>query len=152
SEMSDRLGQTHVRLQQKYRGLRVVGGELIVHLKGERIIGVNGRFIPDIGMDTTPAIPAENAVETALLELSALEPRELSSSELVVFEDKDKIPHLAWSQLICYVETDGTFQIDRIFADAQTGRLLGRHPQIMSAKDRRIYDGGGQCYAGSLTP
>ena len=47
---SDDEGQMHVRLQQRYRGLLVVGSELIVHLEGNKVVGVNGRFTPDINV------------------------------------------------------------------------------------------------------
>src|SRR5690242_13655684 len=30
SVTSDKLGQTHIRMQQRYRGLRVIGGDMIV--------------------------------------------------------------------------------------------------------------------------
>src|SRR5688572_13369691 len=44
-EFKDNLGQTHVRLQQRVRGLPVVGAEYIVHSdRSGNVVGMNGRF------------------------------------------------------------------------------------------------------------
>jgi Zn-dependent metalloprotease len=148
SELADELGQVHVRLQQRYRGLPVVGGELIVHMQGKRTIGVNGHYVPDLSVEETPGLSADAAIRQALGSIFVSNVRELSSPELVVFVTEQKTARLAWSQFLSYVGVDGEFQIDRVFADARTGELLDRHPQIMTLKDRKIYHGDQACYNG----
>jgi Zn-dependent metalloprotease len=136
---NDELGQTHVRLQQRYRGLRVVGGNTIVHLKGDRVIGVNGDFIPEIDLNVTPALIAEVAMDIARRRLPAAEASEISRPELVVFITEEGTPRLAWSQQVAYESADGEPHKDLLFADASTGDLLGQRALLLSAKNRKVY-------------
>ena len=56
-----------VRFQQRHQGIPIIGGELIVHLDNARnVLAVAGRALPTIAVDTTPAIDAGTAVQTAL--------------------------------------------------------------------------------------
>ena len=41
----DALGQEHVRLQQLHDGIPVTAGEMIVHLKGDRVVAVNAHTL-----------------------------------------------------------------------------------------------------------
>ncbi len=136
---NDELGQTHVRLQQRYRGLRVVGGNTIVHLKGARVIGVNGDFIPEIDLNVTPALIAEVAMDIARRKLPVTEASEIGRPELVVFITEAGTPRLAWSQQVAYESVDGQSHKDLLFADAATGDLLGKRALLWTAKNRKVY-------------
>ena len=52
----DALGQEHVRLQQVRDGVPVTAGELIVHLRGNRVVAANGRTLKDVAVLLTPSI------------------------------------------------------------------------------------------------
>jgi vibriolysin len=140
----DEEGRTHVRLQQRYHDLLVVGREVIVHLEGDKVIGVNGHFVADINVGSTPSLTGETALAIARRSLSSSGVSELSAPELVVFVTPDNIPHLAWRQKVTYNDAEG-LQRDWIFADARIGQLLGRHSLINTARFRKIYDGNQQC-------
>ena len=61
-EEKDALGQSHVRMSQTYRGIPVLGGELIVHVDGDGLLGVNGRFVAGLDIPAFAALaPAESA-------------------------------------------------------------------------------------------
>ena len=45
---TDSIGMTHVRLDQFYRGLKVFGAQLVVHMNGRGITAVNGNYVPEI--------------------------------------------------------------------------------------------------------
>src|SRR5690606_9076415 len=61
----DALGLEHVRLQQVADGIPVTAGELIVHLRGDRVVGVNGHTLPgpmpSLIPDVTPGAAQEAA-------------------------------------------------------------------------------------------
>jgi Zn-dependent metalloprotease len=139
---ADEIGQVHARLQQQYRGLRVVGGELIVHMEAGQAIGVNGHYVPDLVLGTQPGLSAEDALSRAERELTAGPVTAMTEPELVVFTGGAE-PRLAWSRTVSYAGADGSPQIDVAFADAATGALLGRHSQIWTAKWRKVHDGTG---------
>jgi Zn-dependent metalloprotease len=44
----DEVGIEHERLQQIHKGVPVTGGELMVHLKGARVMAANGRTLGDL--------------------------------------------------------------------------------------------------------
>ena len=70
---SDKLGFHHVRLQQEYNGLTVVGGDMIVHFdKADRAYQVNGTYVPDIAISTSPLLTDAQAIEIAQADLRAL--------------------------------------------------------------------------------
>ena len=142
----DESGAAHVRLAQRYRGLEVVGSELVVHLEEKRVTGVNGRFTPDLKLRVEPKLGSRDALDAAWRGLSSEEARERSSAELVVFVTPEGVPRLAWSQKGTYTDdATGEMARDRIFVDSQGGGLLGKHALIWTAKYRQIYDGGQEC-------
>jgi Zn-dependent metalloprotease len=66
----DGMGYRHVRLQQQHRGLRVVGGDLIVHFDRENdVYEVNGSYVAGLQLDTAPGIAVSQAVQTAVKDL-----------------------------------------------------------------------------------
>jgi Zn-dependent metalloprotease len=146
--VDDETGETHVRLQQRYQGLRVVQGELIVHLRRESITGINGRFIPDIAIETRPALSAERALDLAQSRLTKGSVEALSSPELVIFVEGEARPRLAWTRTIAFTSEERQYQELRLFADAASGEVLATHSQIFTAKERRVHDGTGICIGG----
>ena len=51
----DKAGVLNVRMAQTYKGLPVVDGELTVHLDDDSVLGISGRFMPDLAVDTDAA-------------------------------------------------------------------------------------------------
>lgn len=69
---SDALGFHHVRLRQMATGLRVVGGDLIVHFdRRGSPYQVNGRYIPDADVGVMPALTADAALVVARKDMAA---------------------------------------------------------------------------------
>lgn len=134
----DELGQTHVRVEQRFNGLRVVGGRMIVHLQKGRVVGVNGNFVADLKLNTTPGLNAAAAISLAT---RGLDSRAVSTDkpELIVYAAKGRTPRLAWSAVVEFETQEGVPQKDEIIADAATGDLLARHPLIQTAKFRKVY-------------
>lgn len=54
-------GRTHERLQQLHRGVPVAGGEVVRQLDGGLTMSVFGALQPDLDLETTPVITAEEA-------------------------------------------------------------------------------------------
>lgn len=102
-EPDQQLGYSHVRLDQRYRGLPVFGRQLVVHLDADaRIVAVNGQFQPAIELDTAPTITPEQARATALANLRGeqLLPLELATVQIVASRDD--------TRLAVYVDANGS--------------------------------------------
>ncbi len=137
----DHLGQVHVRFQQYYRGLPVIGAELIVHAKvatGE-VHALSGRFAPAVDLPEIPEVDARSAIQLAAIEAGIHAGEALEEPYLVYVVENEK-PYLAWTAAVWYSDEAGEL-IDRLFADAVTGELVARHGLIKRALNRKIYNG-----------
>lgn len=141
----DALGLEHVRLQQVADGIPVTAGEIIVHLRGDRVVGVNGHTLfgpmPLLIPDVTPGGAQEAArglIEKHKAGLAPLatygEPRlELFNRGLI---DEGTHPtRLAW-----FVEARGEGLREYIWVDARTGGVLLNFSQLADARNRTVYD------------
>lgn len=147
TETSDELGQTHVRMTQTFRGIPVVGGELIVHMTDDDVIGINGRFVPDLDVDTRVSISDSTAAARALGYIESQGGVDLQVTEIrpnVIHSGRMAIPvHVGYS----HVNGD---EIDEIYIDAKTGAILGKEPLVHRAKNRQVYNGNQSCSTSSL--
>jgi Zn-dependent metalloprotease len=71
-EKEDRLGQTHVRIKQTYRGLDVPGAELTVHMTQDSVTIINGHFQPGIDLPTKPVLTSQEVSRIALEHVTAI--------------------------------------------------------------------------------
>jgi Zn-dependent metalloprotease len=67
----DALGFTHNRYQQYLNGVKVKGGEYLVHERNGRVESVNGMFFDNLNVSTTPVIDAGLALSRALTHIGA---------------------------------------------------------------------------------
>jgi bacillolysin len=137
----DPMGMTHVRFRQEYRGLRVYGSEMVVHFDSAgNIRSINGDYLPDLSMDTTPAISGEQAQAIALSDMSDAAAR-LTSQELLVFNrlllgGQDDRDSLAWKTVIAASASADEWVY---FIDAHDGRILLRYNNLKDALSRETY-------------
>ncbi|GAB2878186.1 hypothetical protein GCM10027277_54550 [Pseudoduganella ginsengisoli] len=60
---SDEFGETHVRLQQKYKNLKVWGATVVAHLSAEKHLRQHsGKILPSPHIDTNARLLPENAI------------------------------------------------------------------------------------------
>ena len=141
---SDALGFHHVRLKQNYKGLRVIGGDLIVHFnEKDQAYEVNGQYVPEIDLDLVPGISAAQAVQVAQAKLLAqgLPAGELAGDpELLVYAHNVE-PALAYQILLLHranVAEPGEWLF---WVDAVTGAVLMHYNNIKHAELPPPFDG-----------
>jgi len=125
----DVLGLDHVRLQQVADGIPVTAGDLVVHLRGDRVVGVNGRTLPGPMPVLIPDVTPGAAQEAARVLLEKHKPdlavgAAYGDPRLEVFNrgmiDAGTHPtRLAW-----FVEVSGEALREYVWVDAQTGGVL----------------------------
>jgi Zn-dependent metalloprotease len=132
----DKLGFTHLKMQQSYKGVEVYGGEVILHAKDGIIKSMNGNYLKQPKeMDISPSISKENAQESLVSNVGI---KEVSDDPLHLF-DFDKL----MSQLVIYTDPAGKQSlayhhtiyksiIDRweYFTDAHTGEEIHAHTSV----------------------
>ncbi|ANH39043.1 Transglutaminase-activating metalloprotease precursor [Nocardioides dokdonensis FR1436] len=142
-------GGTHVRLDRTYQGLRVLGGDLVVHQgAGATWEGVSQTLRTPIDLATTPRVGSDAASTQALAPTRQLRAvsglRGAGRPELVV-DATGAQPTLAWEVLSTGVRDDGTPSRLASYVDAGSGEVLRREEQIQTA------DGQGQSlYSGTV--
>lgn len=140
---TDSLGLSHVRLNQFYKGLRVFGPQLILHMNDNGITALNGEFIPKVSLSTVAAFPAEVAGDAALgaLRKGAVDPakQKISKTELAIYplgllEKQPVVNRLAYA-----VNVTTENGAEQVWVDAQSAAILARIPLHETALFRTIY-------------
>ncbi|HOY07240.1 MAG TPA: M4 family metallopeptidase [Saprospiraceae bacterium] len=133
---TDAQGNTHVRMQQVFRGVPVYGGEMIAHTQNGAFDMLNGRYYPTPALENvTPALDAARAVEQVKITIGTDKVKntwtaeELQiiggqpfTSELVVYHAGRKLnaERLAW-HIVAY---PNLMSREVYFVDAATGEII----------------------------
>ncbi len=125
----DELGMQHIRFQQYYKGLKVIGGEMVVHYnRSGELTTVNGLYEPGIDLATTPSISSGQALETARTDLmSFFGDGRPDQPELVVFPWENK-NYLSWRLFLYSDNPPGRWEY---FIDASSGEVIYKANRIM---------------------
>lgn len=132
----DRFGGTHIRFHQRYHGVRVYGGEIIIHLDtGYTVTNFNGRLIEDVTIDHRPQLSADSALSVAEHHFDSLGFQgELEEpGELVVYRFLNT-DHLCWNYVLY---ADSGLEIIGYFVDAQTAEIVHWQSWIIIGWDCR---------------
>ncbi|MBN1980095.1 MAG: M4 family metallopeptidase [Chitinivibrionales bacterium] len=118
----DELHYTHMKFQQYYKGIEIVGAEFVVHCDEQNIISsVNGKIMDNNYLHIDPAISLQAGCQRAVSEVLAISPNQTAFAEkngtLVIFEGA-----LAYRIYVSY--TDQIPVRWECFVDATSGELL----------------------------
>lgn len=143
-------GRSAVRFQQNYRGIPIIGGEIIVQMGNRQdILSANGEVLPDIEISIIPSVDAKTAVQTALNKVAkdyGLSAADLTATEPELWIYNPGImggPGIPTSTLVWRIEVTpaGLLPINEfILIDAQIGTVALHFNQIHTAKNRETYD------------
>lgn len=118
----DTTGRYHYRLQQVFHGIKIWGGEAIVHLESDGTVSsMDAALIPSpSGIATNPVILLSNAVSAVNQKFYAGEGKILDQGELVIDGAINRHPRLAW------LFSAGSNLIDprRFLVDAISGEII----------------------------
>ena len=132
----DSLGFHHVRLTQLHQGLRVFGGEVLVHFdQSGKAYQVNGQYIPDIQVEVVPKIDVDQAVSAAQGDLAARgkEQRALEAKPTLVVFAQEVEPQLAFELTLLHADPKAGPERWRYWIDANSGKVLLRYNDIKTA-------------------
>ena len=142
STLSDNLGMTHTRYQQYHKGLKVIGGEYILHERNGKVVSANGYLQSDLDIDIQPQLSEREAFQMALDRVGGTlykwqtEPDMFREpvGELVItsreFLMTPESYRLAYRFDIYAEQPLGRFVVD---VDAKTGEILNFYNRIHTA-------------------
>src|SRR5262249_13186047 len=137
----DFLGQDHVRLQQFHRGVPVTGAELIVHLKGSRVVAANGKTLAETeGLDVAPALAPEAAAALVRETLQRSQHRALtlSAPHLELLDTRLLGGPPRPRSLVWFVEAGGAELREYFWVDARHRLVVLHFSQRPEAKKRLV--------------
>ncbi len=136
----DAQGHRHLRFQQTLNGLKVVGGELRLHVDPEgQVYAANGSARGGQKVPAQAKLSPEAALQAAEAGSTALRATAEGPATLVYLrpEGTDEL-RLAW-QVRVLGERNGMPADDLLYVDAERGGVLALHPQLHSALNRQVY-------------
>ncbi len=139
--LEDSTGATHVRLRRTYDGLRVVGGDLVVHRSAQGDFASSSQTLKrDLTLSTAPKVSKAQAL--SLLNTSTAK---AGMPELVV-DATGAAPRLAWIVTKAGTQKDGTPSRLDTYVDATSGKTIRSEQRIQTV------DGDGQSLYGGTVP
>ncbi|GAA0743658.1 M4 family metallopeptidase [Ideonella azotifigens] len=143
----DEDGAEHVRFDRSHNGLRVIGGDLVVHGGADGSFrSISQTLSRMVQVDLVPKVASEHAGKAAL----ALFPHRdgaVQSKELVVYARSGK-PQLAWDVLVSGTQADGTPSEAHLILSASSKKLLDKWDDIHTADN---VGSGKTLYSGNVT-
>ncbi len=165
-------GATHLTYEQVYKGVPVFGGLVRVHLDADNdLTAINGVFVPELDLDTSPRFSAAQAAERAIATVVSDPPTDnlgneastdgltAASTELLVYRVGLVRGATGTNELVYQVEvTNGRNVRDIVFVNAQVGKVVNRYSMVHDALFRRLFEQNtgnqvwqeGQPFPGSL--
>ncbi len=128
----DSGGQAHVRLERSYRGLRVLGGDVVTHTASDGALTVSTTLTAPVTLSITPTLSPGDAVAVGTLSFVGL-PTGESSAELVVYA-RSFPARLAYDALVMGVRDDQTPSELHVLVDALSGAVLDSWDAVETGK------------------
>jgi len=133
----DGLDMQHVRFDQTVNGVPVFGGQMIVHLRGDEITAVNGKYFPNVSVDTSPRLTQAEALASVLADIGDAEATfNAGRSGLVVYVDEAQQPYLAWKVNAFSWKNLGNWLY---FVDAGSGKVIHKLNQLDKVKVIKVF-------------
>jgi Zn-dependent metalloprotease len=134
SQSRDKFGYTHIKYQQYTRGLKVNGGEWILHLQGDKVLRGNGRIYPSVAHLAEVSVSEAEAITLAEGFIYANHKAYRAPSEFGVAFNRSSHTHFLLdyavsvgiiAQQIYTVEVRPTdMNVYEVYIDAQSGTVL----------------------------
>ncbi len=139
----DASGAQHVRFARRFQGLRVIGGDLVVHSgRSGAFLSVSQSLSRVPSVDLRPRVAVRDAIDAAAAAHSGYVVT--AAPELVVYA-RGEPARLAWDVALSGERADGTPSRLRVIVDAAAGSVLDSWDQIQTApavgSGRSLFDG-----------
>lgn len=133
----------HFFFRQLHAGIPVFPSELAVHLSGDHVTGVSGKYVPGIALGPTPLLTSKRADDVAR---TAIDPAaellgdtQLRYVNLGLIGNADATTHIAWQVNMRTQRGDL-----EVFIDARSGHLLFQGPREHEGYDLDLENGNNQ--------
>jgi Zn-dependent metalloprotease len=138
----DRLSMAHTRVQQNFRGVRVLGGEAIAHFRSDgQLFAVTDDLVPNISVNTTPRLTPAAAIDIAVTDYGCrdcLTAR--STADLWILRDQG-VDHLVYRVQMARLDGTNNTALPVRLIDAQGGYVVSAYDDLQTAAGSSLYSG-----------
>jgi vibriolysin len=135
----DAMGNRHLRYHTTHRGIEVVGGDLVVHVDGKgRVFAINGTARGDFAASLGSKDVGESAVHPVVMADARFAGMATTPPRRVYFVSPRSSVHMAYETVVTGQRGQEPVR-DKVYVDVDSGAILGVHPQIHFAENRRVY-------------
>ncbi|WP_406832029.1 M4 family metallopeptidase [Pedococcus sp. KACC 23699] len=142
NSVTDRDGTQHVRYDRTYKGLRVVGGDLVVDKTASgtvRKVRWNGNDGGKVAVSSTSPAVTETSAERSGAKRAGYAPKK-NDGELVVWAGSGS-PRLAYDVVTEGVKADQTPSRLHTIVDAKSGAVLTSWDEVVNGTGNSMYSG-----------
>ncbi len=134
-------GSTHVRYDRTYRGLSVLGGDVVVHVDAKgTVTGASASLATTLKLSVEPGVSKARAAAVARASFKATKATARSTSQsLVVYAVGT--PVLAWESVTRGVRADGTPTRYHVVVNARTGKVLEAYDDVQTGTGHGFHNG-----------
>ena len=143
--ITDADGTQHVRVERTHKGLKVVGGDMVLEVKGGALVDHFATFDDKINVPASGKIAKQAAAASGVTAAKSykggkgLKGAAASGAEMVIRIDDAGAPRLAFQVTVTGSENDSTPSRVQTFIDAETGSPITSYDEIQKA-DNGIFD------------
>ena len=130
--MVDADGTEHVRMDRTYRGLPVIGGDIVVHTRNGKLASVTKSLKSELRPSLLARIDADAAIDAAGMIFGSGIDREPTTRKVIYARDMS--PRLAWEVRMQGTYTNGAPIDMTYYVAADSGHVLLAVSNIMFAK------------------
>lgn len=156
-EFDDRLGETHKKFQQYYKGIKVEYGNYRLHIHQNKLKAISGNYVQQVKIPTIPVLPKQSALDLALNYINAKTylwdlpnieqwiKEEQNNNSVTAFPEGELV---IWSNIynqdfrLAYkfdIYVIEPLSRDYVFIDAHTGDLIEREPILKNSEATGIF-------------
>jgi vibriolysin len=135
----DAMGNLHLRYRLTHGGIDVVGGDLAVHVDGKgRVFAINGTGRGDMASSLGSNDIGESAVHPVVMADARFAGMATTAPRRVYFVSPQSAIHMAYETTATGLRGQDPVR-DKVYVDVDSGAILGVHPQIYFAENRKVY-------------
>ena len=128
----DQLSMAHVRVQQSFRGIPVIGAEAIVHLRSTgEVSGETNNLLRGVSVDTRPKLPMSDAIARALDDSHCSACAATGPTADLVILRLEGTDHLVYRVKLRDIARPS---LPVVFVDAHDGRIVQAYDNLQTGK------------------
>ena len=149
STKQDSLGNKYYKFSQTYQDIPVFGHEVVVQADTSlNLKSLSGSFKSGIELSLVAQLDGETAVKMALSKSGdpiVGSPKIHDQPQLWVYVDDHEAQILTYRTVVEYTKSRAGYQIDELFVDANSGKVVAMHPKIFSGLSRETRTASNAC-------